>query len=167
MRNLKAAALLAALAASLTLPGCFGLPVVSDVVDQAESLASSAQDAADALSSIDFTKESRLVVKDAATGEVLRELTDQAEIEQAISTLSGANGLAGTPDAPAEYVLELWQPETVKLGRGEGSTDEVKVLELTTYQGSSVVTLEVSPIGLSLNLDAAEGAADSLRALAG
>ena len=44
--------------------------------------------------------------------------------------------------------------------------DEVKVLEVTTYEGSPVVGLEVSPIGLSLYLTS-QAAADSLRALAG
>ena len=40
------------------------------------------------------------------------------------------------------------------------------MLEVTTYEGSPVVELEVSPIGLRLHLTS-RTAADSLRALAG
>ena len=43
--------------------------------------------------------------------------------------------------------------------------DEVKVLEVTIYEGSPVVMIEVSPVGLSLHLSS-QSAADALRALA-
>ncbi len=105
-------------------------------------------------------------MRDAQTGEVIREVTDQTEIEDAFEPFSEENGLATEPDEPAEYVFELWQPETQKLGQDVADLDEVKVLEVTTYERSPVVELEVSPIGLRLHLTS-RAAADSLRALAG
>ena len=105
-------------------------------------------------------------MRDAQTGEVVRELTDQAQIEGAFESLSGENGLASEPEGDAEYAFELWQPETQKAGQDAADLDEVKVLEVTTYEGSPVVELEVSPIGLRLHLSS-RAAADSLRALAG
>ena len=159
------AALLAA-ALAWPLAGCFALPGADGIADQAQELASQAEELADTLSSVEWGKLSRLVARDAATGEVVREVTDQDQIEQAFEPLSGASGLAPTPDEPAEYVFELWQPETQKAGQGADDLDEVKVLEATTYQGSSVVTLEVSPIGLKLDLAPAGDAAAALRALA-
>lgn len=163
----RAAAVLLAAAVALPLAGCFGLPVASeDIADGAEELASQAQELADTLSGVEWGKVSRLVVVDAGTGEVVRELTDQTEIESAFEPLSGENGLAAEPDAGAEYVFELWQPETQELGQSADEVGEVKALEVTTYDGSPVVTLEVSPIGLRLHL-ASQDAADALRALAG
>ena len=73
------------------------------------------------------------------TGEVVRELTDQAQIEGAFESLSGENGLASEPEGDAEYAFELWQPETLKAGQDAADLDEVKVLEVTTYEGSPVV----------------------------
>ena len=159
------AALLAATVA-LPLAGCFGLPGPDEIASQAEDFASQAQELADTLSDVDWGKVSRLVVRDAQTGEVVRELTDQDQIEGAFDPLSDENGLAAEPDADAEYAFELWQPETQKLGQDAADLDEVKVLEVTTYEGSPVVELEVSPIGLRLHLTS-RAAADSLRALAG
>ena len=156
------------LAASVALPlaGCFGLPGLGDVADQAEDFASQAQELADTLSNVDWGKVSRLVVRDAQTGEVIREVTDQTEIEDAFDPLSDENGLATEPDADAEHIFELWQPETQKLGQSADDLEEYKGLEVTTYEGSPVVGLEVSPIGLRLHLTS-RAAADSLRALAG
>ena len=166
MRARTAIAALLAAAVALPLTGCFGLPSPSDIADQAEDVASQAQELADTLSGVEWGKVSRLVVRDAQTGEVVRELTDQAQIEGAFEPLSGENGLATEPDADAEYVFELWQPETQKAGQDASDLDEVKVLEVTTYEGSPVVGLEVSPIGLRLYLTS-QSAADALRALAG
>ena len=151
----------ALLAATIALPlaGCFGLPEPDEFAGQAQELA-------DTLSNVDWGRVSRLVVRDAQTGEVIREVTDQTEIEDAFEPFSEENGLATEPDEPAEYVFELWQPETQKLGQDVADLDEVKVLEVTTYEGSPVVGLEVSPIGLRLHLTS-RAAADSLRALAG
>ena len=166
MRARTAIAALLAAAVALPLTGCFGLPSPSDIADQAEDVASQAQELADTLSGVEWGKVSRLVVRDAQTGEVVRELTDQDQIESAFDPLSDENGLAAEPDAGAEYAFELWQPETQKLGQSAADLDEVKVLEVTTYEGSPVVGLEVSPIGLRLYLTS-QAAADSLRALAG
>ena len=154
-------AIVALLAATIALPltGCFGLPEPDEFAGQVQELA-------DTLSNVDWGKVSRLVVRDAQTGEVIREVTDQTEIEDAFEPFSEENGLATEPDEPAEYVFELWQPETQKLGQDVADLDEVKVLEVTTYEGSPVVELEVSPIGLRLHLTS-RAAADSLRALAG
>ena len=161
-------AIAALLAATIALPltGCFGLPGPDDIADQAEEVASQAQELADTLSNVDWGKVSRLVVRDAQTGEVVREVTDQAEIEDAFEPFSEENGLATEPDEPAEYAFELWQPETQKLGQSADDLEEYKGLEVTTYEGSPVVGLEVSPIGLRLYLTS-QPAADALRALAG
>ena len=166
MRARTAIAALLAASVALPLTGCFGLPGLDDVADQAEDVASQAQELADTLSNVDWGKVCRLVVKDAQTGEVIREVTDQTEIENAFEPFSGESGIATEPDADAEYAFELWQPETQKLGQSADDLDEVKVLEVTTYEGSPVVGLEVSPIGLRLHLTS-RAAADSLRALAG
>lgn len=157
----------ALLAGALALPltGCFGLPDLADTAAQAEDLAARAQDLADTFSNVEWGKISRLVVKDATTGEVLGEVTDQTAIEHAFSPLSGMNGFAETPTEPAEYTFELWQPETQKAGQSAEDLDEVQVLSATTYQDSSVVTLEVSPIGLTLHLAAQDGTAEALRSL--
>ena len=166
MRARTAIAALLAATIALPLAGCFGLPGLGDVADQAEDFASQAQELADTLSGVEWGKVSRLVVRDAQTGEVVRELTGQAQIEGAFESLSDENGLASEPEGNAEYAFELWQPETQKAGQDAADLDEVKVLEVTTYEGSSVVELEVSPIGLRLHLSS-RAAADSLRALAG
>ena len=150
MRARTAIAALLAATVALPLAGCFGLPGPDEIASQAEDFASQAQELADTLSDVDWGKVSRLVVRDAQTGEVVRELTDQDQIEGAFDPLSD----------------EMWQPETQKLGQDAADLDEVKVLEVTTYEGSPVVELEVSPIGLRLHLTS-RAAADSLRALAG
>ena len=166
MRVRTATATLLAVTVALPLAGCFGLPSSSDIAGQAEGFASQAQELADTLSDVDWGKISRLVVRDVKTGEVVRELTDQDEIESAFEPLSDVNGLSAEPDAGAEYAFELWQPETQKLGQDAADLNEIKALEVTTYEGSPVVELEVSPIGLRLYITS-QAAADSLRALAG
>lgn len=169
--RLMLAALLAA-ALALPLGGCFGIPSTDEIAGKAEEaasqageLASQAQELAGTLSNIEWSKVSRLVVKDAASGEVVREVADQGEIERAFAPLSSENGLAPAPEEPAEYTFELWEPETQKLGQDASDLEEFKGLEATTYEGSPVVTLEVSPIGLKLHISS-QAAADSLRALA-
>lgn len=167
-------ALAALLAAALALPlgGCFGIPdpdeiagKAEEVASQAEELASQAQELAGTLSCVEWDKVSRLVVKDASSGEVVREATDQGEIERAFAPLSDENGLASAPEEPAECIFELWEPETIKAGQDASDVKEYKGLEATTYEGSPVVTLEMSPIGLRLHISS-QAAADSLRALA-
>lgn len=160
-------ALAALLAAALALPltGCFGIPDPDEIAGKAKEVASQAEELAGTLSSVEWGKVSRLVVKDAASGEVVREVTDQGEIEQAFAPLSDENGLASAPEEPAEYIFELWQPETIKAGQDAGDVKEYKGLEATTYEGSPVVTLEMSSIGLRLHISS-QAAADSLRGLA-
>ena len=162
------AAIAALLAATIALPlaGCFGLPGLGDVADQAEDFASQAQELADTLSGVEWGKVSRLVVRDAQTGEVVRELTDQAQIEGAFESLSGENGLASEPEGGRRVRLRAVAARDAEGGQDAADLDEVKVLEVTTYEGSPVVGLEVSPIGLRLYLTS-QAAADSLRALAG
>ena len=167
----KAAARLALgalLAAALALPlgGCFGIPGTDEIAGKAEEVASQAQELADTLSSVEWGKVSRLVVKDAASGKVVREVTDQGEIERAFAPLSDENGLASAPEEPAEYIFELWEPETIKAGQDASDVKEYKGLEATTYESSPVVTLEMSPVGLRLHISS-QAAADSLRGLAG
>ena len=166
MRARAAIATLLAATVALPLTGCFGLPGLDDVADQAEDFASQAQELADTLSNVDWDKVCRLVVRDAQTGEVIREVTDQEEIEDAFGPFSEESGIAAEPDADAEYVFELWEPETQKLGQSADDLEEYKGLEVTTYEGSPVVGIEVSPIGLKLYLTS-QAAADALRALAG
>ena len=169
MRARTAIAALLAATIALPLAGCFGLPGLDDAIDQAADLASQAQELADTLSNVDWGKVCRLVVRDAQTGEVIREVTDQTEIEDAFEPFSEGSGIATEPDADAEYVFELWEPETQKLGQSADDLKEYKGLEVTTYttyEGSPVVGLEVSPIGLRLYLTS-QSAADALRSLAG
>lgn len=174
MRAPKTVAALLAATLALPLAGCFGLPTPGEIANHAGEIASRADDLAaqalelaDTLSGIDYGKTSRLVVRDAATGDVVREVTDKTQIEAAFEPLSGVNGLASAPDAAAEYALELWQPETQKAGQDASDVQDVKVLEVTTYEGSPTVTIEVSIIGLRLDLAASEETVDALRALAG
>lgn len=160
-------ALAALLAAALALPlaGCFGIPDPDEIAGKAEEVASQAEELAGTLSSVEWGKVSRLVVKDASSGEVVREVTDQGEIEQAFAPLSDENSLASAPEEPAEYIFELWGPETIKAGQDASDAKEYKGLEATIYEGSPVVTLEMSPIGLRLHISS-QAAADSLRGLA-
>ena len=155
------------LVATMVLPltGCFDMPSPSDISNQAEDFASQAQELADTFSNVDWGKVCRLVVRDAQTGKVIREVTDQREIEDAFEPFSGEGGIATEPDEPAEYVFELWESETQKLGQSADDLKEYKGLEVTTYEGSAVVGLEVSPIGLKLYLTS-QAAAGELRALA-
>ena len=158
-------ATLLAASIALSLTGCFGMPSPSDIANQAEDFASQAQELADTFSNVDWGKVCRLVVRDAQNGEVIREVTDQREIENAFEPFSGEGGIATEPDEPAEYVFELWEPETQKLGQSADDLKEYKGLEVTTYEESPVVGVEVSPIGLKLYLTS-QAAADALRALA-
>lgn len=172
MRRHALLSLAVATALSLSLAGCFGLgPVGSAVSDAADAAgriadaATSATDAASALADVEWGKLSRAVVRDASSGEKIREVTDQATIEDAFAGLSDECGLTTEPDAAAEYAIEVWQPRTETLADDAG-TDDVQVLEVTTYEGSDAVTLEVTPIGLTLTLAPPAGAADALRSLA-
>lgn len=160
-----------ALVAALSLPlaGCFGLGEQSngptDLTDSLVDMAEDATEIARTLEGIEWGKTNRAVIRDAATGEQLAEITDQAQIDEIFSPLSQVNGIAPTPDAPEEYVVEIWQPSTVTLLDGKDEADEVEVVHLITYEGSDVVTLKVVPISLSVNLASESGVADAIRAL--
>ena len=169
MHRSRIVTLALAAALSLSLAGCFGLGEQSDrAQDFTNSLVDMAEDATEiarTLQDIDWGKTVRAVVRDAATGEELAELTDQAQIEELFSPLSKVNGMAPTPDAPEEYVVEIWEPETIKLGQSADDVSEYKGLEVVTYEGSDVVTLKLAPISLSVNLTSEGGVADAIRVL--
>lgn len=175
MRTHRILALAASSLLSLSLFGCFGQTGVEDAVNAvddlaqhatatAQDIAERAQEASDALADIDWSKESRVAVRNASTGEVIAELSDQAAIGAAFSGLSEAGNLAATPDAPEEYVFEVWQNATIELGESSASTEQVQVLSVVTFEGSDIVRLTVSPIGLSLNFSSPQ-TASSLRQL--
>ena len=119
MRARTAIVALLAAAVALPLTGCFGLPGLDDVAGQAQQIATQAQELADTLSDVDRGKISRLVVRDAQTGEVVREVTDQGEIEGAFEPFSDENGIATEPDEPAEYVFRA--PTTSRSTRASRS----------------------------------------------
>lgn len=151
-------------ALTLLLTGCFASRAADDFAEAATQFADQMQDLADTLSGIE-NKVSRLVVRDGETEEVICEVTDETSIEEAFSFLSGVNGLADAPDQPAEYIFELWQPETQKMGQSVDDLEEINALIVTTYRDSSTVTIEIPFLGLTLHLASASQAADALRAL--
>ena len=165
----RAVALILAATLSFSLAGCFGLGDKNEgstgLTDMLTDMAENATEIARELESIDWSKTVRAVVYD-ADGEQVAEITDQAQIDEIFSPLSQVNGLAPTPDAEREYVVEIWEPETVKLGQSADDVGEYKGLEVVTYEGSDVVTLTVVPISLSINLSSEGGVADAIRALA-
>ena len=170
MRRRCVISLALAAALSLSLAGCFGLGEKDggsdDPTGAVLDLAEDATEVARTLGGIDWGKTVRVVVRDAATGEELAEVADQARIEELFSPLSQVSGMAPAPDAPEEYVVEVWEPETIKLGQTEDDVSEYKGLEVVTYEGSDVVTLKVVPISLSVNLTSEGGVADAIRELA-
>ena len=165
----RAVALILAAALSFSLAGCFGLGEKDEdstgLTNMLTDMAENATEVARELESIDWSKTVRAVVYD-ADGSQVAEITDQAQIDEIFSPLSQVNGLAPTPDAEREYVVEIWEPETVKLGQSADDVGEYKGLEVVTYEGSDVVTLTVVPISLSINLSSEGGVADAIRALA-
>lgn len=167
MRHRSVAIALAA-ALSFSLAGCFGLGEKDEdstgLTDMLTDMAENATEVARELESIDWSKTVRAVVYD-ADGSQVAEITDQAQIDEIFSPLSQVNGLAPTPDAEREYVVEIWEPETIRLGQSADDVGEYKGLEVVTYEGSDVVTLTVVPISLSINLSSEGGVADAIRAL--
>ena len=164
----RAVALILAAALSFSLAGCFGLGDKSEdstgLTNMLTDMAENAAEIARELEGIDWSKTVRAVVYD-ADGTQVAEITDQAQIDEIFSPLSQVNGLAPTPDAEREYVVEIWEPVTVKLGQSADDVGEYKGLEVVTYEGSDVVTLTVVPISLSINLSSEGGVADAIRAL--
>lgn len=169
MQGRRVATFVIAAALSFSLAGCFGLGEKNEdstgLTDMLTDLAENATEIARELESIDWSKTVRAVVYD-ADGEQVAEITDQTQIDEIFSPLSQVNGLAPTPDAGREYVVEIWEPETIKLGQSADDVGEYKGLEVVTYEGSDVVTLTVVPISLSINLSSEGGVADAIRALA-
>lgn len=165
----RAVALILAATLSFSLAGCFGLGDKNEgstgLTDMLMDMAENATEIARELESIDWSKTVRAVVYD-ADGEQVAEITDQAQIDEIFSPLSQVNGLAPTPDAEREYVVEIWEPETIKLGQSADDVGEYKGLEVVTYKDSDVVTLTVVPVSLSINLSSEGGVADAIRALA-
>lgn len=165
----RAVAIALAAALSFSLAGCFGLGEKDEdstgLTDMLTDMAENATEVARELESIDWSKTVRAVVYD-ADGSQVAEITDQAQIDEIFSPLSQVNGLAPTPDAEREYVVEIWEPETIRLGQSADDVGEYKGLEVVTYEGSDVVTLTVVPISLSINLSSEGGVADAIRALA-
>ena len=157
-------------AAALTLPlsGCFDIvgDTTDSPVDSLTDLVENAVEAADQLQDVEWDKLSRAVVRDAATGDVVAEVTDQPTIEAAFAPFSSENGLTSKPENAEEYLIEVWQPTTVKLGEDAADAEEIQILEVITYRDSNVVTLTVTPLDLTLHLDTSADTADALRALA-
>lgn len=164
----RAVAIALAAALSFSLAGCFGLGEKDEdstgLTNMLTDMAENATEVARELESIDWSKTVRAVVYD-ADGSQVAEITDQAQIDEIFSPLSQVNGLAPTPDAEREYVVEIWEPETIRLGQSADDVGEYKGLEVVTYEGSDVVTLTVVPISLSINLSSEGGVADAIRAL--
>lgn len=165
------------LAACLFLSGCTGAlsldedsiqDAANTAAETATNLADSAEDAADAaemLAGLEFDNTSRVVVLDAKTGKTIKEITDQTAIVEALSPLSQENSIALTPDSPKEYIFEFWGPETVKAGQDPSDVSDVKLLEITTYQGSDAITINMVVLGgISLSMTPPDGA-ESLRNL--
>lgn len=165
------------LAACLFLSGCTGAlsldedsiqDAVNTAAETATNLTDSAEDATDAaemLAGLEFDNTSRVVVLDAKTGKTIREITDQTAIVEALSPLSQENSIALTPDSPKEYIFEFWGPETVKAGQDPSDVSDVKLLEITTYQGSDAITINMVVLGgISLSMTPPDGA-ESLRNL--
>ena len=186
----------AALAGALGLAACSHDVTAQDAVDTSTDVGSTAvdtyMDGVDALidfgtdlgaavnegdlSAIESIGATRVVVRDAATGEELKTVTDQGAISAAFKGFSAKWGVAGKSDVAdltPEYTLELWQKETVKLGESGDRAAEVRASTLTTYRDSNLLTVslgkgEALDGALSVNLAAPDAAAlDGLRALAG
>lgn len=185
-----------ALAVVLGLVGCHHEVTAQDAMDTASDVGSAAigayMDGVDAvkdfgidlgaavkkgdLSAIESIGATRVVVRDAATGEELTTVTDQDAIAKAFQAFSGTWGLARKLDSDGltpEYELELWQKETIKLGQSEDRVAEVQAATITTYVGSNIITVGLGKgeaLGgvLSVNLTAPDTATlDALRGLAG
>lgn len=185
-----------ACAATAGLTGCHHEVTARDAMDTASDVGSAAvrtyMDGVDAvidfgtdlstalkdgdLSAIKSIGATRVVARDAASGEELATVTDRDAIDTAFKAFSSGWGVAPkleVKDLAPEYQLELWQKETVKLGKAKDRVAEVQVATITTYAGSDVITVglgkgEALKGVLSVNLTAPDAASvDALRALAG
>ena len=68
--------------------------------------------------------------------------------------------------SPEEYIFELWQPETIKLGQDESDVSEEKIIEITTYENSDTIRISMTVLGnISFSMTSADSA-EALRNLA-
>ena len=146
---------------------------VDAVVDFGTDLGAALQDGD--LSAIESIGTTRIVTRDASTGDELKTVTDQAVIADALKDFSGKWELVRRSEVEGltpEYSFELWQKETVKLGQSEDRVAEVQACTITTYVGSNAITVslgtgEALDGVLSVNLVASDAAAiEALRSLA-
>ena len=146
---------------------------VDAVIDFGTDLGAAVQDGD--LSAIESIGATRVVVRDATTGDELKTVTDQDAIAGAFKGFSVKWELtrrSETKGLTPEYELELWQKETVKLGQSEDRVAEVQACTITTYVGSNAITVslgkgEVLNSALSVSLVAPDAASvDALRSLA-
>ena len=94
MRFRTVAAALLAAAFVLPLGGCSGIFDPGRTASQAGESSSPMRKLSDALSGIGQHKRTRLVVKDATTGKVIRETADQDAIDRIFDPLRDENGIA-------------------------------------------------------------------------
>ena len=152
-----------------------GGKVVDTYLDGIDALTQFGEDLGQAiadgnLSAISAEKFTRIIVRDATTGEELAEVSDKDTIDTAFAGFSdvSADAISASSDSLSpEYELELWQKLTVKLGESPDRVADVRAGSITTYQGSDVVTLKVGE-GKLLSVDVTVPAetAEALRALA-
>lgn len=163
-----------ALAFVLSMAGCAGTaPSAADAetdaaqgagADAAQDAAQGSSDSFDAAVGVDFSDATRVVIRDAATGEQLAEVTDPSAMTEAFAPFSGEQGISLTPDAPEEYRFEVWQRETDESGDVEPDGDEFEAYEITTYQGSDTIRMKVVLLDISFSMTPESGA-ENLRQL--
>lgn len=163
-----------ALSAVIALSGCSAIDAVNEATDAAtdamntaadaagavSDMAGSAAEAVDALANFDWTRIGNVVVRDAATGDIVAEPTDGEAIQTALEGLSDTSGVALTPDSAEEYVFEV-KPDSPLAEEGADAAD---LLVITTYEGSDVVKVRIASVGIELCLTS-PGTADALRQL--
>ena len=152
-----------------------GSKVVDTYLNGVDALTQFGRDLGQALSDGDLSAISAetftcIVVRDAATGEELAEVSDKDAIDAAFAGFSdvGADSISASADGlTPEYELELWQKQTVKLGESPDRVADMRAGSITTYQGSDVVTLKVGEGKiLSADVTVPTETAEALRALA-
>lgn len=143
-----------------------GIDGLSDLVDLPNVLA-------EALGSEGgLSKASRLVVADAQTEETVATHEEGGSLDDATRTLAGLSFpdwevVPSHPDAEgAEYVLSLYQSETLRFGQSERDLSEVEAFRITTYEGSRIIEFTVVDGLVSFDLELPEGDVAALRGLA-
>ena len=152
-----------------------GGKVVDTYLDGVDALTQFGEDLGKAIASGDLSAISaetftRIVVRDATTGEELAEASDKDIIDAAFAGFSdlGPDAISASSDSlTPEYELELWQKETIKLGESPDRVADVRTGSITTYQGSDVVTLKVGGGKiLSADVTVPANTTEALRSLA-